>query len=63
MFSIISSSWMIYENVVIITPSNRESIIMISLIDNEKDIYKPVIAISKMRNVHIKSDDAEVILQ
>ena len=54
---------MIYENVVIITPSNRESIIMISLIDNEKDIYKPVIAISKMRNVHIKSDDAEVILQ
>lgn len=54
---------MIYENVVKITPSNRKSIIMMTLIDNVKDIYKPVIAISKKRNVHIKSDDAEVISQ
>ena len=36
---------------------------MMLLLDNEKDIYKPVIAISKMRNVRIKSDAAEVIFQ
>ena len=38
-------------------------IIIVTLIDNEKDIYKPVIAISKMRNAQIKSDDAIVIFQ
>ena len=54
---------MINENVVKMTPSNRKLIIMMTLIDNEKDMYKPVIAISKMRNVHMKSDEAELIFK
>jgi len=45
-------------------PLNRKSVIMMmTLIDNEEDIHKPVIAISKMRIVHIKSHDAAVIFQ